>query len=509
MGVAAPSAGRGPDRDRDRDGVPVRVLPVRRDVRRLAVPAHRARSFSAPRTADVLAGRPGRCARDGGSTGRDCGHHRSGGADARASSAGPGPRECIGAPADGPGHRPAHPRPGARPAALARLVGGDHRRAVARGGRSTLWSRTALLGRLPLGRVREPAGVRCGRVRPRVGPGRGTPHLVQAQLHRYRSDGPGLLERAAQDGSGRRVSRRRAAHAPGLAPVRLGLYGLRRGGDPDPHHRHQGLHGDGTVRARCLPDRRCGRGLPGHYQAAMVAPGGARGERGSAGRADDAVRKGDRGLVTASPELEREHFALLSIFFPMWNEEAYIHRAVRAAKEICARLVADGEIGDYEIIVVDDASTDATGRLADELAAADPHVRAVRVLRTYEADVVSAYRFDRTGEGPRRAVYSWAYNFLIQAMFGIRLRDINFAFKLCRRRVLDHITLSSEGSFIDAELIIRAKRSGFEIVQIGVDYFPRTRGVSTLSSFAVIRTMVREMMALRKDLRSLTAVAHT
>ncbi|HEY5484416.1 MAG TPA: hypothetical protein VIK31_11510, partial [Propionibacteriaceae bacterium] len=72
-----------------------------------------------------------------------------------------------------------------------------------------------------------------------------------------------------------------------------------------------------------------------------------------------------------------------------------------------------------------------------------------------------------------------------------------------------HITLSSEGSFIDAELIIRAKRSGFEIVQIGVDYFPRTRGVSTLSSFAVIRTMVREMMALRKDLRSLTAVAHT
>jgi len=255
--------------------------------------------------------------------------------------------------------------------------------------------------------------------------------------------------------------------------------------------------------------------------------------------------------VTASPELEREHFALLSIFFPMWNEEAYIHRAVRAAKEVCECLVADGEIGDYEIIVVDDASTDATGRLADELAAADPHVRvvhhprnrklggsiksgfaaakgdlvlytdadlpfemieivrAVRVLRTYEADVVSAYRFDRTGEGPRRAVYSWTYNFLIQAMFGIRLRDINFAFKLCRRRVLDHITLSSEGSFIDAELIIRAKRSGFEIVQIGVDYFPRTRGVSTLSSFAVIRTIVREMMALRKDLRSLTAVAHT
>jgi glycosyltransferase involved in cell wall biosynthesis len=232
----------------------------------------------------------------------------------------------------------------------------------------------------------------------------------------------------------------------------------------------------------------------------------------------------------------------------MWNEEHYLHRAVGAAQEICERLVAEGEIEDYEVIVVDDASTDATGRLADELAAADPHVRvvhhpvnrklggsiksgfaaakgdlvlytdadlpfemielvrAVRVLRTYEADIVSAYRLDRTGEGPRRAVYSFLYNGLIRAMFGTRLRDINFAFKLCRRRVLDHVTLASEGSFIDAELVIRAQRSGFEIVQIGVDYFPRTRGVSTLSSLAVIRTMLREMRDLREELRSVTPV---
>ena len=51
--------------------------------------------------------------------------------------------------------------------------------------------------------------------------------------------------------------------------------------------------------------------------------------------------------------------------------------------------------------------------------------------------MVSAYRLDRTGEGLRRAVYSWVYNWLIQLSFGTRLRDINFAFKLCRRRVLE------------------------------------------------------------------------
>ena len=65
-------------------------------------------------------------------------------------------------------------------------------------------------------------------------------------------------------------------------------------------------------------------------------------------------------------------------------------------------------------------------------------------------------------------------------LFGVRIRDINFAFKLCRRRVLDEITLVSEGSFIDAELVIRTIGSGGKVVQFGVDYFPRTRGVSTL-----------------------------
>ena len=74
------------------------------------------------------------------------------------------------------------------------------------------------------------------------------------------------------------------------------------------------------------------------------------------------------------------------------------------------------------------------------------------MLRNYEADIVSAYRFDRTGEGPRRVVYSYVYNQMVRG-FGLRLRDMNFAFKLCRRPVLDHVELDSEGSFIDVELL--------------------------------------------------------
>ncbi len=236
---------------------------------------------------------------------------------------------------------------------------------------------------------------------------------------------------------------------------------------------------------------------------------------------------------------------MLSIFFPMWNEEHYVEHAVDAARRVCEPMVAGGTIADYELLIVDDASTDRTPELADKLAAADPHVRvvhhernrklggamktgfatatgdlilysdadlpfdmhevprAIRLLREYDADMVSAYRFDRTGEGYLRAVYTFAYNLMIRWMFRIKARDINFAFKLCRRRIFDAVELKSEGSFIDAELFIRASRLGYDIIQLGVDYFPRTRGESTLSSPKIIFKILREMFTLRGELQDL------
>jgi len=134
--------------------------------------------------------------------------------------------------------------------------------------------------------------------------------------------------------------------------------------------------------------------------------------------------------------------------------------------------------------------------------------RAVRLLRDYDADIVSAYRFDRTGEGYLRSVYTFVYNLLIRTLFDVKARDINFAFKLCRARIFEHVELTSEGSFIDAELVIRSTRLGYEMLQFGVDYFPRTRGVSTLSTPGVIVTIMREMWSLRADLEEIEPVVH-
>jgi glycosyltransferase involved in cell wall biosynthesis len=222
----------------------------------------------------------------------------------------------------------------------------------------------------------------------------------------------------------------------------------------------------------------------------------------------------------------------------MYNEEAYIRRAVSAARE-----VLEAHLPDWEIVVVDDGSTDGTGAIADALAAQDPRLRvvhnpvnrklggalragyaaatkdlvfytdadlpvdlgelprAVRLLEYQEADVVAAYRFDRTSEGLVRALYTFCYNHLIRTLFGLRVRDVNFAFKLFRRSVLQKVTLTSDGSFIDAEFLLRARKAGCPIIQIGLDYFPRTRGISTLGSVPVIFGILREMAARWRELR--------
>jgi len=230
----------------------------------------------------------------------------------------------------------------------------------------------------------------------------------------------------------------------------------------------------------------------------------------------------------------------------MWNEEEYLERALSAGRELCDVLIADGEIETYELIIIDDASTDKTPQIADAAAAVDPRVivvhhpvnrklggsiksgfsaatgdivlytdadlpcdmrevrNAIRLMNQYEADIVSAYRFDRTGEGYVRVIYSMFYNLMVRVLFGVRFRDINFAFKLCRKSVFDQIELESEGSFIDAELIVSAKKLNMSVVQFGVDYFPRTRGVSTLSSPSVIIKILREAFKLRKKLNAIS-----
>jgi glycosyltransferase involved in cell wall biosynthesis len=229
----------------------------------------------------------------------------------------------------------------------------------------------------------------------------------------------------------------------------------------------------------------------------------------------------------------------LTLFFPAWNEEEYVERSVSRAKVVLDRLTDD-----WEIIVVNDASTDRTKEITEALARRDARVRcvshevnlklggamktgfasstkdiviysdmdlpfdldelerALHLVEYLEADMICAFRFDRTSEGPKRILYSFVYNLLIRQLFNVHVKDVNFSFKVVHRRVLEAIELKSEGSFIDAELVVKAIRKGFKVFQMGVDYFPRTRGVSTLASPQVIVKMVRELAQLFPEIRN-------
>lgn len=234
----------------------------------------------------------------------------------------------------------------------------------------------------------------------------------------------------------------------------------------------------------------------------------------------------------------------VSIVFPALNEEECIEHSVKEALACGARLSVAGAVDRFEVVVVDDGSTDRTAEILASLSSEHENLvvvhhprnrglgAAVRSAlagascdlvfytdadlpvdltmvdesiafldRNPTVDVVSLYRLDRGGEGIRRHVYSIVYNALIRFVLRVRVRDVNFAAKLVRSSVLEGLRLESEGSFIDAELLARLERRGHRVAQLPAAYHPRSVGVSTLSSIAVIRTMLREMRFLTPRIR--------
>src|SRR5215469_18602028 len=177
----------------------------------------------------------------------------------------------------------------------------------------------------------------------------------------------------------------------------------------------------------------------------------------------------------------------ISVVYPMFNEEENIEHAVNFAEAVLTDMASD-----YEILIVNDASTDRSAEIAEALARSKPGVkvfhhernlklggalrtgfskaakelifycdsdlpvdllelaRAVRIMEFTKSDIVSAFRFDRTAEGFVRTLYSVVYNLLIRFLFPLRVKDVNFSFKLFKREVLNKVALEAEGSFIDA-----------------------------------------------------------
>jgi glycosyltransferase involved in cell wall biosynthesis len=221
----------------------------------------------------------------------------------------------------------------------------------------------------------------------------------------------------------------------------------------------------------------------------------------------------------------------------MFNEEGNIEHAVTSALAVLA-----GVTDQYEVIVVNDGSRDSTGAVADRLAAANPHVRAVHhpenrgygcavrsglaaaryplvvladgdnqfdlgelavLLRGLgTSDIVSGYRITRHDPAFRR-LYAFMYNRAARLLFGIPVRDVNCGFKVYRRALVERLLpeLRSTGALINVEMLARARQHGARVTEVGVHHYARETGQPTGGNPAVIVRAAREMMGLWRELR--------
>jgi glycosyltransferase involved in cell wall biosynthesis len=236
----------------------------------------------------------------------------------------------------------------------------------------------------------------------------------------------------------------------------------------------------------------------------------------------------------------KKKIAELSVFFPAYNEEDNIQKTVTAAQRILPRVAKK-----WEIIIINDGSTDKTSKIVGELIKREPRVRMIthtpnrgygaalksgfynarysliaftdadgqfkfseitKFLATQKrtnADLVIGYYLKRKVPWTRLLGSKFFWQPAVYLLFGLRVRDINCAFKLIKKGVIDKIPrLEAErGPFISSELLIKARRAGFKIVEIGVHHYPRRAGHATGADLKVVLSGLADLWRLRLKLK--------
>ncbi len=124
--------------------------------------------------------------------------------------------------------------------------------------------------------------------------------------------------------------------------------------------------------------------------------------------------------------------------------------------------------------------------------------------RLEKSDVVIGYRYRRADPWPRR-LNAWAWTTLVRVLLDVRVRDLDCAFKLFRREVIDRLNLTTTGACVNAEIMAQCVRADLAIHEIPVMHYPRYHGTQTGASLRVIAQAFRELPGLWKYRRSLLA----
>jgi glycosyltransferase involved in cell wall biosynthesis len=223
----------------------------------------------------------------------------------------------------------------------------------------------------------------------------------------------------------------------------------------------------------------------------------------------------------------------LSLFFPCHNEASNVEKVIQDALRVAPQVASR-----YEVIIVDDGSTDRTSDLVQRFRPAG--VRLVRheqcrgygaavrsglfaarypwvffsdgdgqfdldelprlVELSTRADIISGIRVQRADPW-HRVLNARLFELSLRVLFGLRVRDVNCAFKLFRRDLFDRITLKSSGAMINAEIFLKAQHLGYAVAFLPVSHRPRRAGRQSGAHPQVIFKAMREFLSLWRDVR--------
>ena len=214
----------------------------------------------------------------------------------------------------------------------------------------------------------------------------------------------------------------------------------------------------------------------------------------------------------------------LTVFFPAYNDGGTVASLVIRAVQVARSLTPN-----YEVIVIDDGSTDSTSIIADELVRIYPTVRVVHhpanqgyggALRTGFAsatkevvfytdgdaqydpaemallwrrmvpgvDLVNGYKISRS-DPLHRIIIGRAYHYVVKALFGLRVRDVDCDFRMMRRSIFERVRLEKSSGVICLEMMKKIQDAGFVLAEVPVHHYHRAYGKSQFFNFRrVVRT---------------------
>jgi glycosyltransferase involved in cell wall biosynthesis len=225
----------------------------------------------------------------------------------------------------------------------------------------------------------------------------------------------------------------------------------------------------------------------------------------------------------------------LSVFFPCYNEAENIETTVKDAKKVLIKTAKT-----WEILLINDGSKDGTLKIANKLAQRDKRIRVINhkanqgygaaiksglfrakypwiaftdadgqfdlgeiedfiaAQKKTKADIVIGY-YKKRQVSQTVILTSKLWEYLVYILFGLKVRDIDCAFKMISKEVVDslHKLESQRGAFISSEFLIKAKRKGFKITQIPITHFPRAGGSATGRNLNVIISSFVDLAKLR------------